>query len=684
MSSIDPIPPRPDHPWWADFEADPAAAFDGVIRSVAVPFPYSRGEPREALALLFGALSEQDALRAQLDQTLGDWIERRRHDEPDRRLSYGLERYIQELSDALHLIHRLDLRNSAERLRRGYFLYRGWFGALRLNDARDALGAFWTVLAHSQTDARFLSRWYALCEEAARARNPVDLSIGLLGLRQLPADGDPKPLDAALSGLARWGALLGEQDHARFRRQWRALRALYPRGPQAWVDHVLPLLKGRNEPFADWWRAELPKTKGGGARGGFAVNPPLARVQSLAERIGYEPIERVRPDIERLIDDQLHYAEATGVSHYVVRTACNIGTRVLADAPDLAYRLARIAVRWEPHNPFGWNLWSASLIGLGRDDLAELLMWDITRRFPDDAASRPALAELLGRTGRDAEAEALYRATMDRFPDNDVSRTAFITLLIRRSRLAEAERWLPDLRRLNTESANNLTAALNRAKRGEPPFAGHGSTTRASVGNARDLDAEAVRGDGRAARAAFRLSMAADGAAGGDPWREAAEAELADLLRDRPDHAAARLIQVRHAQAGAADRAARWAALACAYPNDYGLRLDAARATADAAALAGLMEDFPRRAPVTRLARLQAGLGDAADAHQLTDWLADKVQDGDPVLSSLWTSLTTRIGPSPDPQRLTALAQNDPSGWLAIRLSDAAFAATGDALPLVA
>ncbi len=761
MSSIDPTAPRPDHPWLAEFDANPMAAFDGMIRGVAVPFPYSRGEPREALALLFGALSERDPLRARLDATLGDWLDQRRLDRPDQRAAYGVERAIQEISDALHLVYRLELPETAARLREGYFRYRGWLGSLRLNSARDALGEFWTALAHHQTDGRFLSRWYHLCEEAALDRNPGDLSVALLGLRRLPPDGAPKPLDAALHGLALWGARLGEQDHARFRRQWRALRALYPRGPEAWLEHVLPLLKDRKEPFADWWREDLPKSKTGKGKGRDVQNPPRERLQAIERRIGREPIAQVRPDIEHLIAGYLRYAEATGVSHFVVRTACNIGDRVLTDAPDLAHALARIAVRWEPENPFAWTLWSKALVKLGQDDLAELLLWETTRRFPDNVVSRNALAELLARTpgrageaealyratmarfpddvvsrtalaellartpgrageaealyratmarfpdnvvsrtalaellartpGRAAEAEALYRATMEAFPDNEVCRGGLITLLIRQARYGEADDLLPELFRLDVGSASRLSAALDYARRGEEPFPGHDPSARSHTGVAVDADAETLRDDGLVARSGFRLGALALDDLARAALRQAALDDLEDLRARRPDHAGVWLLTLRQEEAAQADRAARWSALAEAFPNDYGLRLDLARRSGDAAGLDTLLHDAPRRAPVTRLARLQAGGGagpdSAEDRDRVEEWLTDEGTPGrladDPAASFVWRRLDAWTKAAPTAPFATLLRER--AAELEGLLADAALAATQEAAPLIA
>ncbi|WP_372398024.1 hypothetical protein ABMY26_14825 [Azospirillum sp. HJ39] len=759
MSSIDTTAPRPDHPWLADFEAAPAESFDAVIRGVAVPFPYSRGEPREALALLFGGLAERDPLRGLLDRSVGAWIDARRLDKPAFRVAYGIDRYVQELSDALHLVYRLELGGTARRLAAHYFDYLVWLRPLRLNGARDPLGEFWTVLARNQTDRRFLSRWYRLCDEAGRDRSrrgfgKSDIATALLGLRRLPDDGEePAALDAALAGLARWGALLGAQDAGRFRRQWLAFRALYPRGPAFWAEHVPPLLKGHQEPFADWWREglTLPKTGGGGRA---LQTPPLNEVHDVLNRIGVEPVEKLRPDIERLIAHRLQYAEATGISHFVVRTACNIGDRVLAEAPDLTLRLAHIAVRWEPENPFGWTLWSKALLALGQDDLAELLLWDCIRRFPDNDVSRAALAELLGRTGREgeaealyratmarfpddvvsrdaladllgrtgregeaealyratmarfpdnvvsraaladllgrtgreAEAEALYRATMARFPDNVVSRDALVRLLIRRGRPDDAERAIPDVARLDRKSANALAAALARARRGEDPFPEHETAAPLRGAVAADDAAEQAGDDGRVMRIGFRLGPALAPLAEAERirLRAAAAADLSAMLERRPDHAGAALLSLRQDRAAAEDRAARWAPLGAAFPHDYGFRLDLARRLADREAMAALLDDFPRRAAVTRLARWQSGTGDAQDIHAVADWLADHGENdlkSDPMALFVWHRLTDWMRDSARPLADTLGAHAEE---LAPLLSEAAFAATQEAVPLVA
>lgn len=725
--------PRPDHPWLAEFEAAPDRAFDALIRGVSVPFPYNRAEPREVVATLFGALSDRDPLRDVLDRVLGDWLARRRQDPPAWRAEYGMDRYVQELVDALHLVYRLDLRSTAGRLAGDYFAWLGWVRGLVMNSARDPLKEFWNVLAQTQTDGRFVSRWFGLCKEAGVSLPHGYVNVGLLGIRRLPPSGTD-PLDQALSGLAIWGAHLGERDKPRFQRQWRALRALYPHGSGFWRDHVTPLLKGRTEPFAEWWRADLKAGKGGTAKpvAGAIQVPPKERLEAIKARIGNEPLEWVRPDVERLIADQLRYAEATGVARFVVYTACYIGKRVLSDAPDLAHDLARIAVRWEPRNPFGWTLWGHALMALGRGDLAEVVLWETTRRFPNNASSRNTLAGLLAQTGR-PEAEALYRDTIRRFPNDESSHTALAEFLVRTGREFEAEALygdmigafprngmgefsdsavcrsalccllihqkrydevkaqLPELAQLDVVAAQRILDALDRAHKGDDESRKKNEAPIRDLEprGAGDADVMLLRDDGDVVCAGFRLGPALDVLAEVDRERLRAEAvaNLDAIRAHRPDHAGAVLVAVAWEQAGERDRAARWAPLMQAFPGNYGLRLDIARRLRDADALADLLDDFPTRAALTRLARLRTRVAELDDAAKLASWLGASTEEtvkADPVLAFLWHTLDNWIGAAKaSPDAVATLA-----GWgddaVDALLADAAFAAVQDDAPLLA
>lgn len=256
-------PVREPVPWLGHFERDPATAIDELLRGIAEVAPYERAEPVDVLLALFGGLPEDDPRRVALDRALSSWLVSRRADDQRARHNYGLHRYVDELIQALVVVHRLPLPETVAILRRELASFETWLRDLYLGPARDPAGELWRVMAQTQHDRSLLEDWYRLCGEAGRSLPDHWIDVGLSGLRRLPQPGSSEPtgtLDAeVLDGLFRWAAHLPSDSVAReaFQRRLGTLMVLYPRTPRRWRELVLPLLKQYPDaPFHDWLKVE--------------------------------------------------------------------------------------------------------------------------------------------------------------------------------------------------------------------------------------------------------------------------------------------------------------------------------------------------------------------------------------------------------------------------------------------
>ena len=100
------------------------------------------------------------------------------------------------------------------------------------------------------------------------------------------------------------------------------------------------------------------------------------------------------------------YADATGDVFYLVRTACNVGMRLIENGPsselaargETAVRLASLAFDYDPANVFAWSLLRDALVAAGRSADAELVGWEPIRRFPEDPQRRTQLATVLAKS----------------------------------------------------------------------------------------------------------------------------------------------------------------------------------------------------------------------------------------------------------------------------------------------
>ena len=189
-----------------------------------------------------------------------------------------------------------------------------------------------------------------------------------------------------------------------------------------------------------------------------------------------------------ILERNRDYAEATGVSHFFVRTLHNLGTELMkrhrlasADMTRFGVMIERALV-WEPANPYCWMLWAEWFRIQGRGDAHEATLREMVRLFPSDLPARVELARLLIDRG-DAdwdEAEHHLRNAMDREPSDGHSYVVMARLLVLRGRGAEAEAMLAEFLE---QYPDNATAreSLDRLRAGD-----YVDATAAAFGDARD------------------------------------------------------------------------------------------------------------------------------------------------------------------------------------------------------
>ena len=438
-----------EHPWLTGFRQKPDTALDELLRGIAFISPYERAESADVLVTFFSALNDGDPLLKSLDQTLTKWLKKRRQDGPAVRHVYGVDRYLEELIQALSSVYRLLLPLTADYLRENLTYYQGWLVPLNKGPGQDPASELWRVMALIQQDRRFLKNWYHLCAEAGHTLPINYLSLGLLGLRMMPEENGEQSgrlKTELLAGLFRWASRLQDNrpNQRVFIRQIRMIKVLYPRTLKIWRERLAPLIlqyKKTGAAFLPWLEKAGIKNITTSRIKGAVPLPAYARRGNLLKRLKQKKFQDILPDIRKLITEYERYAEATGDAAYLVKTACNFSGRLLKKSPLYALELARTANRWQPSNPFSWSLLARALEKLYKDELAEIVYWEAMRRFPENVYFRTQLSGLLvrPRVGRQEVAEKLLWETMDRFPDNEVCRVALAELLAKSGREKEAE-----------------------------------------------------------------------------------------------------------------------------------------------------------------------------------------------------------------------------------------------------
>lgn len=443
MSATLPQPLR--HPWLDRLAADPAKAVDTLLRGVAHLPGLQRASPSEALMALMGDLPEAAPEWAWLDQALCDWLKARRAaaDVLDR--PGGAERFIRETGDALRAAWRLKLAESCEWIHDAVFDLLRWAEGFSLDATHDLARSVLTAAAHVQrgNELRFL--WFRVCEEAAVPRLRHRLDAATLGLAKDAGGGPSRDL---IVGLARWASRLPPDERARGEvvREWRALKAAFPRQPGFWRGQWEAILADARidaHPFTDWLQEADPALRAP-VKAGPRRAPELPKdIPGIIARMREEHrqqglTEPLWQEMKRLLDQIERHADFSGESYYLVTSCTNIATIVLPSAPGHALALTRRALLWAPSNGHAWSVRATALDRLGRPDLAQAVLWEAVRRVPCNAAPYTDLALAWAGRGGLAEAAALLRKAAALDPRNGIIAVELARVLWLDGRATEA------------------------------------------------------------------------------------------------------------------------------------------------------------------------------------------------------------------------------------------------------
>ena len=497
---------------------DPPAALSDILSGRGARGAQQRAEPEDFLADLLAHPTWRDC-RAQLteglDAALLDLFKAWFEWSPARISRFGVRAHATRISDALRVVARLRLEGTASDLISNQSTWDDRFRGLRWPGDIDLLRQFNLLLAQHQTDTRFVSRWFAACDEAAWG-GPFwqsSLTAGLIGLRKLPVMADAQPERRVAAALVRFAALALERGmsthlaETAFRRRAAALKVSYPRHdghwhdvwdraleelvqrtagrahltPANWLDHVLV----RRDANGARSRRGTRQSDDAVARGAYAPPDAERRKQielalDRASSLNQDLWERTR----QLIQAHWAYASGSGESYYAVRTTHNLCDRLLRFGPT-QQRLSEIhvwtlqAIEAESENSYVWDLWAKVLSALGRDDVSLSIRWESIRRFPDNCVLRASLVEVLLEHHREALAENLLRETIRDFPSNVVSWHVLVNLLWGQGREDEARSLFVRLKALAPdnsyvkalEETMNTTHAGNLRKKSPGFFA---------------------------------------------------------------------------------------------------------------------------------------------------------------------------------------------------------------------
>ena len=510
------------------------------------------------------------SLLGRLDQGLGEWLaEAMAHDAEWRRRD-GLQAHLYRLGEALATVGLIGLPQTAYRLRELSPAYRRWLQRYDYGYGDSPYAAYWRALGSTQKDPSLRQQWHEFVANAGDQGHPRYLQpLGLAGLRRLPVGAVERQLAMINAVLRRAWRLRTEEAVGEFAERLAALRAEFPMANDTWRGRALrlvQLLEEDEQSRPSWNAQEAARLNEFRARLLAAVQPFIGdldlgyatacsiEIPSLPTfdegvRTHHELLAKKPMAIGRALDlfeRHRRYAEASGDSYFFVRTLCNLGHRLLrnpgadAAAMDSLRDLLRHALALEPGNAYSWSFWAELEQAQGEEDVAEAVLWEAVRRFPDNEPTRVELALLLQRRhAREqthsllAEAEQLLREVVAANPRSEHSRSELARLLARSGRqdnaLSLLREWLavrdnPFWRRMLSDIEAGKALSLPQPGLGTPT---RGPVNRAASAVSRPQELDALR----ASAVAARFARARERGEAGNPLDLTAAAEQYDVPR---------------------------------------------------------------------------------------------------------------------------------------------------------
>lgn len=361
------------------------------------------------------------------------------------------------LASLLSIVGRTLPRATIRSFHSEFVRWNRFFSNFVIDRGLDLRRDYWRILALTQLTGaqmakleprRLMPMWLSICAGSGdRGEYPGHyLEVGMLGLRRLPlVAGVVSNEDFVLHGLARWAAWQ-RPTKERFLREWHLIEGDFPRSDAYWREHAEAAITavenevreriggeaGDHFVAVSWWRKALKGKLIAPAhrvKGRSMLEAPDPAMRNSLLRDIAKPVDEISARLDRMMEAYVHHAERSGDVFYLVRTACNVGKRLLSTGAEAERRtraakalgLAEIASMHEPSNVYAWALRRDALAGMGRTRDAVLVGWETIRLFPENPQWRSQLALLISDLGDIDEARALLHETIALFPDDVVA-----------------------------------------------------------------------------------------------------------------------------------------------------------------------------------------------------------------------------------------------------------------------
>lgn len=458
---------------WAEaLRQAPLQAVTDLLRGAADITPYERAAPHEFLLAvlprqsrvvrerLLGEPAGQDQeadhdLPDRLDAGLAKWLRAQRLAPPPQ--GRKLSTYAAQVCEALQWPLYFDLPQSRAALLADRALWLQWTARLTLSAYRDPEYDYWQVLASRQDDDDLQFHWHSFVVEAGRTRSQRYLNLGLLALARLPLSEE----DSLRNPRLQIQALVQRYNR---RKGWGTaaleeladnLRGVMARNPSLPAADYRVFLRELLAPLGEDKAASVlgllglagagQQTRGAYAGVSYKLEPPgqTAETDAAVQDVRQAgSLAAAWKAIYRLLSAHEDYLHKTGDAYYFVRNLDRCA-RALCDKfplrdPEIQARLFQwihLALRLDAEDPRLWMLWEKALRQADQPQRAQWVLWEMTRRFPENLHCRLDLACLLAdspEATEQAQAQRLLRQVLELDPEDVHAHSTLTQLAIRR------------------------------------------------------------------------------------------------------------------------------------------------------------------------------------------------------------------------------------------------------------
>ncbi|EGQ5286712.1 hypothetical protein F6U00_001227 [Enterobacter hormaechei] len=495
------------HVWVEELKLNPILAVTDLLRGAAEVTPFERVTPHEFLLAILprqnritlkekllgepdvkGNIAECNNLHDLLDQGLSEWLgEKLATPLPAPRKLAG---FSKQVCEALQWPLYFSLPKTRQILSSNRAKWLQWFKSLAISSYRDPEFDYWQVLAVKQSNSDLQFFWHSFVTEAGRFRSFRYLNLGLLALAKLPLSEEDSLRNLRLQIQALVARFLQRKHfgNVAVMQLVSSLEGVISRNPSLSKANYKTLLIELLHPIGNdnlsvtlhhlgYPNLDASVHKWAGEKFNYKPNIQPSTSQDTEFIISQIKYSHSLQSAWRIVHQEMSrqeiYLHVTGEHYHFVRVLDRCVRELMKKFEILDPEIQPQIFQWihlslclDSDEPIRWMLWEKALLHSGQYHRAQWVLWETTRRFPEQVHCRVELAGLLIESDTEkerAQASNLLEQVISIDPDNIHAHSILAQLAMYRkdwnSALESAEIGL-NIKPSDSVSARHLAQAL--------------------------------------------------------------------------------------------------------------------------------------------------------------------------------------------------------------------------------